>query len=154
MKIILLLVAVAAAACSSNEYREGPLGIRYKPPPYAKLISESKDGDVAVASFSGGIDIRRVPQPALPIAGDDQLLQKVLAASRMSAPSQMRSAKDGTLPFGPVMRWDLEQGDDRALIYYLPAKDHYLLIQFSASKAQFDKRSDKFELSLSSVKPQ
>ena len=46
------------------------------------------------------------------------------------------SAKDGTIPFGPVVRWDLEAGDDRALLYYLPAKDRFLLFSFTTSKAK------------------
>jgi hypothetical protein len=151
----ILMPLLLGLACSSSEYKEGPLGIRWKPPPGAKLLSESKDSDVVVASFSGGIDVRMVPQPALPTSGDlDELRTKLLAAAKMSVPAGVRSAKDGTIPFGPVVRWDLEQADDRALLYYLPAKDKYLLFLFSASRASFDKRSDKFELSLSSVKPQ
>ena len=52
------------------------------------------------------------------------------------------------------MRWDLEGGDDRALLYYLPAKDRYLLFSLTTPRGSFDKRADKFELSLSSVKLQ
>ena len=45
-------------------------------------------------------------------------------------------------------------GAGAAMLYYLPAKDTWLLISYSASRAVFDRRSDKFELSLSSVKLQ
>ena len=153
MKRIFLL-ALLGAACSSNEYTEGPLGIRWKPPNGVKLMAEEKDGDVAVARFSGGVEVRMVPSPALPTSGDlDALRTQLLDQSKLSVPVRVRSAKDGTIPFGPVVRWDLEAGDDRALLYYLPAKDRYLLFALTASKGVFDKRSDKFELSLSSVKP-
>lgn len=149
------LFALLLVACSSNEYAQGPLGVKWKPPQGVKLMSESKDGDVDVARFSGGVEVRRVPSPALPTSGDsDELRAALVAASKISLPANARSAKGGTLPFGPVMRWDLEGGDDRALVYYLPAKDHWLLFALTTSKAAFDKRSDKFELSLSSVKPQ
>lgn len=152
MKRIFLL-ALAAAGCSSNTYQGGALGVRWKPPPGVKLISETKEGPVAVAIFSGGVEVRMVPSPALPTSGDhDELKQQLLDASKLRLPANVRSAKDGTIPFGPVVRWDLEGGDDRALLYYLPAKDRFLLFSLTTSKAAFDKRSDKFELSLSSVK--
>ena len=150
-----LLLGVGGAACSSNEYKDGALGVRWKPPKDVKLLSETKEGPVAVAIFSGGIEVRMVPSPALPISGDsDALKTQLLEASKLRMPNTTRSAKDGTIPFGPVMRWDLEYGDDRALLYYLPAKDRYLLFSLTTAKASFDKRADKFELSLSSVKQQ
>ena len=96
-----------------------------------------------------------VPSAALPTSGDhDALKTALLQASKLSLPSNVRSAKEGTIPFGPVVRWDLEGGDDRALLYYLPAKDKYLLFSLTVGKSAFDKRADKFELSLSSVKLQ
>jgi hypothetical protein len=154
MKRILLL-ALIAAGCSSNEYKEGGLGIRWKPPRGVELMSETRDGPVTVARFSGGVEVRLVPSPALPTSGNlDALKAQLLQASNLSAPGGVRSAKDGTIPFGPVVRWDLEGGDDRALLYYLPAREKYLLFSLTTTKAGFDKRADKFELSLSSVKLQ
>lgn len=155
MKHILLLALLGAAGCSSNEYKDGALGVRWKPPQGVNLLSETKEGAVAVAMFTGGIEVRMVPSPALPTSGDsDALKEQLLDASKLRLPIKTRSAKDGTIPFGPVMRWDLEGGDDRALLYYLPAKDRYLLFSLTTAKSSFDKRADKFELSLSSVKQQ
>jgi hypothetical protein len=129
--------------------------VRWKPPQGVKLMSETKEGNVAVAIFSGGVEVRMVPAPALPTSGDlDALKGQLLGAAKLNLPQNVRSAKDGTIPFGPVVRWDLEGGDDRALLYYLPAKEKYLLFSLTVSKAAFDKRADKFELSLSSVKLQ
>jgi len=146
---------VLLAGCSSNEYKDGALGVRWKPPQGVKLMSETKEGNVAVAIFSGGVEVRMVPSPALPTSGDhDALKAQLLQASKLQVPSNVRSAKDGTIPFGPVVRWDLEYADDRALLYYLPAKDKYLLFSITTGKHAFDKRADKFELSLSSVKLQ
>ncbi|MBL8957505.1 MAG: hypothetical protein JNK82_42420 [Myxococcaceae bacterium] len=155
MKRVSLFVALVLTGCSSNEYKDGALGVRWKPPQNVKLLSETKEGDVAVAIFSGGIEVRMVPAPALPTSGDhDALKAELLKASKLQVPSTVRSAKDGTIPFGPVVRWDLEFADDRALLYYLPAKDRYLLFSLTTAKSAFDKRGDKFELSLSSVKLQ
>src|SRR5690349_3679144 len=99
MKRIFLL-ALFAAACSSNDYKEGPLGIRWKPPQGVKLLSEEKAGDVAVANFSGGVEVRMVPSPALPTSGDlDALRTQLLEASKLRVPTNVRSAKDGTIPF-------------------------------------------------------
>ncbi len=143
------------AGCSSNEYKDGALGVKWKPPQGVKLMSETKEGGVVVAIFSGGVEVRMVPSPALPTSGDkDELKAQLLSASKLNLPTNVRSAKDGTIPFGPVVRWDLEYADDRALLYYLPAKDKYLLFSITTGKNAFDKRADKFELSLSSVKLQ
>jgi len=148
------VVVLLAAACSSNEYKEGALGMKWKPPQGVQLEKEGKDGAVVAAHFTGGVDVYRVDAPALPTSGDlDALKTAILTASKGSADGEVKSAKDGTIPSGPVVRWETINRDEHSLLYYVPAKDHYFVLTLTTKQAAFDRRSEKFELSLSSLKP-
>jgi hypothetical protein len=150
----LVVAMVLAAACSSNEYKEGALGLKWKPPQGVKLDTEGKDGAVVTAHFSGGVNIYRVDAPALPTSGDlDALKTAILGASKARADGEVKSAKDGTIPSGPVVRWETVGHDEHTLLYYVPARDHYFVLTLTTKEQAFDRRSEKFELSLSSLKP-
>jgi hypothetical protein len=150
MKIAALLLA---AGCSSYEYRDDDMGMRWKPPAGVKLDSQSKEGDVIVARFTGGVEVRRVNAPAPPMSdGLDVLKTTILTASKGRAEGKVKNAKDGTVPAGPVARWEITTHDDHTLLYYMAAKDHYFVMTLTAPEEGFYKRSDKFELSMSSLK--
>lgn len=142
-----------AVGCSSYEYKDDEMGMRWKPPGGVKLESQSKEGDVVVARFTGGVEVRRVNAPAVPMSdGLDVLKTTILAASKATAQGKVKNAKDGTVPAGPVARWELTTPDDHTLMYYMAAKDHYFVMTLTAPEDGFYKRSDKFELSMSSLK--
>jgi hypothetical protein len=150
MAIAALLFAVG---CSSYEYKDEEMGMRWKPPAGVKLESTSKEGDVIVARFTGGVEVRRVNAPAVSGAdGLDALKTTILAASKATAVGKVKNAKDGTVPAGPVARWELTTRDDHTLLYYMSATDHYFVMTLTAPEDGFYKRSDKFELSMSSLK--
>jgi hypothetical protein len=150
MAIAALLLAVG---CSSYEYRDEEMGMRWKPPVGVKLESTSKEGDVTVARFTGGVEVRRVNSPALSGAdGLEALKAAILAASKATAAGKVKNAKDGTVPAGPVARWELTTHDEHTLLYYMAASDHYFVMTLTAPEDGFYKRSDKFELSMSSLK--
>jgi hypothetical protein len=139
-------------ACSSNEHEQW-LGIRWTPPSGVKPEKTATDGPVTVAKFSGGVEVRRVAAEALPTSGDlDALKAALLEASGARADGEVASAKAGTIPLGPVVRWETRSGDDRTLLYYVPAKTRYYVFTLTAAAASFEKRSQKLELSLSSLK--
>jgi hypothetical protein len=148
-----IAVLLLAAGCSSYEYKDDEMGMRWKPPAGVKLDSAAKEGDVVVARFTGGVEVRRVNSPAVPMSdGLDALKTTILAASKSSAHGKVKNAKDGTVPAGPVARWELTTPDDHTLLYYMAAKDHYFVMTLTAPEDGFYKRSDKFELSMSSLK--
>ena len=45
----------------------------------------------------------------------------ILAASKATATGKVKNAKDGTVPAGPVARWELTTHDDHTLLYYMAA---------------------------------
>ena len=148
----MLLLGLLALGCSSNQYEGGGLGLKWKPPDGVKLLKEVVDGQVTAASFSNGVELRRVDSDALPTSGNlGELKNQILAASRASAPGEVQSARAGSIPAGPVARWETLQGDDRTLLYYLPANDHYLVLTLTTSPNAFDRKANKLELSLSTL---
>jgi hypothetical protein len=146
-------VLLFAVGCSSYEYKDDEMGMRWKPPGGVTLESSTKEGDVVVARFTGGVEVRRVNSPAIPMSdGLDALKTAILSASKSSAQGKVKNAKDGTVPAGPVARWELTTPGDHTLLYYMAAKDHYFVMTLTAPEDGFYKRSDKFELSMSSLK--
>jgi hypothetical protein len=146
-----VLLGLLLVGCS-NDYTEGPLSIRWTPPAGVKLESEATEGNVTTAHFSGGVDIVSVAAAPLPTEGDlDELKKKIVSAGHLKLPGEARSGKAGTIPAGPTVRWEMYSGDDRSLIYYVAGKDRYVLLTMTSPAAQFNKRSDKMELSMGSL---
>ena len=151
----LFLVLLAAASCTSNEYSEGALALKWKPPPGVELQGETKDGNVTTAKFTGGVEVRSVTGTPPEINADlDKLKELLVSGAKLALPGEARSGKAGTIPAGPTVRWEMFSGDDRSLIYYVPGKDRYVLLTMTAPASQFNKRSDKMELSMGSLKLQ
>lgn len=110
---------------------------------------------MTAATFSGGVEVHRIDAPALPTSGDlEELKTQLLAASKATAEGATQSARVGSIPAGPVARWETLRGDDRTLLYYLPAKDHYVVMTLTTSQRAFDRRANRFELSLSTLRLQ
>jgi hypothetical protein len=148
-----IAVLLLTAACSKYEFKDEEMGLRWRPPGGVTLESTTKEGDVIVARFTGGVEMRRVN--AAPVSGADgldALKTAILAASKSSAQGKVKNAKDGTVPAGPVARWELTTPSDHTLLYYMAATDHYFVMTLTAPEDGFYKRSDKFELSMSSLK--
>lgn len=151
----LFLVLLAAASCTSNEYSEGALALRWKPPPGVELQGEVKAGDVTTATFSGGVVVRSVSGAPPQIDSDlDKLKEALVTGAHLALTGELRSGKAGSLPAGPTVRWEMFSGEERSLIYYVPGKDRYVVLTMTAPASQFNKRSDKLELSLGSLKLQ
>jgi hypothetical protein len=139
-------------SCMSNEYAGGALGMKWKPPPGVKLESEATDGNVTTATFSGGVEVRSVTGSVPAPNGDlDQLKAALLTGSKMAAPGEVRMGRQGTIPNGPVVRWEMTNGAQKSLLYYVPGKDRWVLIALTARAGDFDRRSDKLELSMASL---
>jgi hypothetical protein len=146
------LLGLLFLSCSSNTYADGPLKLHWKPPSGVKLESESTEGGVTTAHFSGGVDVLSIVGAAPDPTGDlDGLRARIIAGSKISLSGEVRSQRNGTIPAGPTARWELESGSQRSMLYYLPAKDRYVLIELTGPKGSFDHSSDKLELSLASL---
>jgi hypothetical protein len=146
------LLGLLAMSCSSNSYTEGLLKLHWKPPTGVQLESEATEGAVTTAHFSGGVDVLSVAATAPETTGDlDALRAAIVASSKIALNGQVRTQRSGSIAAGPTARWELESGGQRSILYYVPGKDRYVLIALRAPSAGFDHRSDKLELSLSSL---
>lgn len=144
LSLLVLLLAVGCARTVSTE----ALGLEYEPPSGVKL-SATEAGPPAVARFEGGVELRSVPgaPPALGAAPE-----AVLSAAGVPVPGKLLSSTQGTLPAGPVARYEYQQGDARTLVYFLPRADRFVLLTFTAPERDYGPRSAKVELSLSTLK--
>ncbi len=150
-----MLLGLLVLGCTSNEYTEGPLKLHWKPPSGVKLESETTEGAVTTAHFSGGVEVLSVAAPAPSVEGDlDALKATLMASSKLDLPGTVRVGRAGSIPAGPTVRWELESGSSHSLLYYLPTKDRYVLIALTAPAAAFDRKSDQMEMALSSLKLQ
>lgn len=150
-----LCLALLVMGCASNEYNEGALAMKWKPPPGVELQGESKEGNVTTAKFSGGVEVLSIAEAPPAIEGDlDKLKAALMSGSKLPVKGELRSGRAGTIPAGKTVRWEMFSGDDKSLIYYVPAKDRYVLLTLTAPASQFNKRSDKLEMSLGSLRLQ
>jgi hypothetical protein len=143
---------VLLAACS-NEYRDGALNLSWTPPQGVKLESETTEGPITTAHFSGGVEVRSIAGAPPAVTGDlDALKASLLATSKIAINGDVRTGRAGSIPAGPTVRWETQSGTERSLLYYVPGKDRYVVIGLTASAAAFDHKSDKLELSMSTLK--
>ena len=149
-----LLLALLVTSCT-NEYSDGALALKWKPPPGVSLESEATEGNITTARFSGGVEVRSVKE-APPAIGDDLTALKaaLVNGGKLPATGDLRSGRAGTIPAGPTVRWEMYTNDDRSLIYYVPGKDRYVLLTMTAPSKDFNKRSDKMELSMGTLRLQ
>jgi hypothetical protein len=129
------------------------MGIRYQPPRGFKLVSEVP-GPPAVAVFSSDLEIRSIPAAttkidAAPLA---ELLAETFAGAKMPAPGRIISAKTGTLPAGPVVRYELERPGERSLVYLIPDERRRVVVSFSASESRYRELATRVETSLASLR--
>jgi hypothetical protein len=144
----LSLLAVLLAAGCSRPVSSQALGLEYEPPSGVKFASE-EPGPPAVARFEGGLELRSVPgtPPAL-----EATPEAVLGAAGVPLPGKVMNTSQGTLPAGPVARYEFLQGDARTFVYFLPRPDRFVLITFTAPERDYGPRSGRVERSLSTLK--
>ncbi len=124
------------------------LGVEYEPPSGMGLISEEA-GPPAVARFEKGLEMRSVAgtPPAL-----DAGPEVVLAAAGLPMPGTLLKDSQGTLPAGPVARYEFSQSGTRTMMYFLPRKDGFVLVTFFAPERDYGTLSARVERSLSTLR--
>src|SRR5262245_52878515 len=102
---LILIMALMLTGCS-RKFESDAVGIRFEPPSPMKPTGE-RAGPPAVAAFQSGLEIRSVPgsvpsmeEPALRTS-----LEEVRKTSGLPLPGEVRSAKSGSIPAGPVARY-------------------------------------------------
>ncbi|MHB8879341.1 MAG: hypothetical protein ACYC8T_37070 [Myxococcaceae bacterium] len=147
----ILALCLALAGCS-NTFESALLKVKYEPPRGVKLSGE-ETGPPAVARFTQGIELRSVPAapPTVDEAHLEALLEEVRAASKLSAPGRMVSARTGTLSIGPVVRFEVKDRDSRSLVYFIPLEGRYLVASVTAPESRYGMLETQVERSLSTL---
>src|SRR5688500_9210245 len=130
MRAACLVVVCGVVVSCSNTYDSALLRLKYEPPAGVKLVEELP-GPPAMARFNNGLEIRSVVDE-LPEA-DDHALETWLPAAlelaglpALSAPPT--SARAGSIPLGPVARYEVKSSGRRSLIYVVPQGERFLLL--------------------------
>lgn len=152
LRTVWVLVPIALAACSSG-YQSEALGLEWKPPTPFRLEAEQA-GPPPVARFAPGLELRRVELklPAPSAETVNATLEQIREAAAIPAGVTLISARAGSIPAGPVARYELKLRSDRLLVYVLPTADAVVLLTMRADEAQFGKRQNAFERSLATLK--
>ncbi|WNG49826.1 hypothetical protein F0U60_41210 [Archangium minus] len=143
------LLLCCALACS-RKLESNALGLQYEPPSGMALRTE-EPGPPAVARFEGGLELRSVSGQGVPRL--DSPSADVLGAAGIPVPGKQLNATQGTLPAGPVARYEFQQGASRTLVYFLPLKDRFVLVLYSAPERDYGPGSARVERTLSTLMP-
>jgi hypothetical protein len=146
-KLLPWLLLSCAVACS-RKTELNALGLQYEPPSGMALRSE-EPGPPAVARFEGGLELRSVQGVPLKV---DASPEEVLGAAGVPVPEKRLNATSGTLPAGPVARYEFQQGAARTLVYFLPLADRSVLVLYTAPERDYGPGSARVERSLSTLK--
>ena len=147
-----VVVCTLAWGCTST-YISAILGVRYEPPSDVKIVDETP-GPPAVARFSGGVEMRAVgsPLPALDPRQVEELLPHVVQEAKIVLPAgKLVSAKVGSLPVGPVARYDVKGAQERVLLYVIPDGERFLTLSLTVPAGDDGRREARFERSLASL---
>lgn len=147
--VLLWVLLLSCAVACSRRMDSSVLGVRYDPPSGMAPAGEEA-GPPAVARFEGGLELRSVAgvPPKLDAAPED-----VLAAAGMAVPGTKLNATQGTLPAGPVARYEFQQSGSRTLVYFIPRPDRFLLVLYTAPERDYGPASARVERSLSTLTP-
>jgi hypothetical protein len=148
---LLLISAVLSTGCSRS-FESDAVGIRFEPPASMKLLKE-QPGSPAVAMFQSGLEIRSIPGAAPSIA--EPMLrasfEELRKTSGLELPGEIRSARAGSIPAGPVARYELNRGDEYTLVYVVPSNGRYVLITLTAPEAEYGRLQKQLERSLATL---
>ncbi|MCY1075329.1 hypothetical protein [Archangium lansingense] len=146
--LLLWLLLSCAVACS-RKTELNTLGLQYEPPSGMALLTV-EPGPPAVARFEGGLELRSVegstPKVTAPPEG-------ILASAGVPIPGKRLNSTDGTLPAGPVARYEFQQGTSRTLMYLLPLENRFVLVLYTAPERDYGPGSARVERSLSTLMP-
>jgi hypothetical protein len=146
---LLLWLFLSCALACSRKLESHALGLQYEPPSGMALRSE-QPGPPAVARFEGGLELHSVQgtPPRL-----DAPPEEVLGAAGLPVPGRRLNATQGTLPAGPVARYEFQQGSSRTLVYFLPLTARFVLVLYTAPERDYGPGSARVERSLSTLQP-
>ncbi|MBS1152015.1 MAG: hypothetical protein H6Q89_3713 [Myxococcaceae bacterium] len=148
---VAVALALALAGCKSDEVKSAAHQLSWKPPRGVSLSAEHPGG----LSFTGGVELYSIAGAPVPLGEEgqlDTLLLTALGGAKVEPLPKRISGRLGDIPAGKVARWVLAGNGQRALHYYLPLKDRYLLISMTTGEAAFGAKESQLDLSLSSLK--
>ena len=119
-------------------------------PPSGMGLRAVEAGPPARALFDGGLELRSV-RGAPPALGAGH--EAVLGAAGLPVPGKLLHDSSGTLPAGPVARYEFSQaGGARTLVYFVPGEGGFVLVLFTAPERDYGALSARVERSLSTLR--
>lgn len=147
-----VLSGLALTACSSKVESDA-VGFTIEPPARMKLQREEA-GETPTAVFAEGLAIRSL-QGALPSPESTDLkalLARVKEQAHLELPENVTSMKSGTLPAGPVARYELADATSRTLLYVVTGKERALVLSLTAPKDEYSERQNQLERALATLR--
>lgn len=148
--LLLALMLVAGTGCF-GKLESDLLHLSYQAPKPLRLLKE-REGPPPTAMFTGGLVFTDVGEMAVPTdANLPELLGKAFETAKLERDPETVSAKVGSLPAGPVARWELKGPRLRTLAYLVHRPGHAVLVTFSAPEGHFGPQAARIEASLASL---
>ena len=137
------------AGCSSEKHL-AQVRATYEPPNGFEFAGE-KGGATPTATFAPGLVLARFGAP-LPSTDPDALAAALPQLEGLGGGWSPLNARAGTLPVGPVVRIELQNGGDRALHYVVPRQHGFVDLSFTAPEESYGPLEAKVEMSLTHLK--
>lgn len=139
-----------SAACARE--RIDAVGARYAPPqPFA--FAGVDPGPPPTANFGHGLTLVRSPF-APPADTDDAVAyaDALVAQGALERGARGTHLRAGTLPAGPCVKLELEQGGQQGMVYVLPRAHGYLLLRYVEGGRDFNANALRIEQSLARLR--
>jgi hypothetical protein len=145
-----LLAVLALTACSSR-FSSKEMGLSWQPPRGVELVKQ-EFGSMPSATFSGGHRIIALSAKPLVIEEVNLVAIGDETIRLLGEGAKVERSSVGTIPAGPVARFEIGRGEDRILAYYVLLGNRAVVLSLTQSPASFAQASNKFEMSLSSLR--
>jgi len=145
----------ALSACS-NTFMSQQMHLRWEAPSGVKLVEETA-GPPITARFTDGFEMRLVTGELTGLNAPDEkqlepLLVEALQRAGMAAVTGTpASMKTGSLPLGPVARYEVKVPPLRQLIYLVRVPSGFLVLSMVAPVADYVRQEAQFERSFASM---
>jgi hypothetical protein len=153
MRIPALLAAAFLMSACADEFSSDGLKVAFHPPHGATLVGEAP-GRAGFATFSNGLEVHSVDKAPPPSEGAtlDALLRRVSTEARVTLADEVLTTRASGGQPGPSVRWVLGDGEVRTIVFYVAARDRYLLFVQRVGEGQYQEAAEEFDRTVDSLR--